>query len=102
MKVHLRSLVGTSIEHGVVESFYRFDPTKEHDKSEIIDVILSNIWKRLDEVVDFREENDNMKPKRIGFETVPAVAEKAPLEEVLDPNVEEQRRNSLTRRYRLG
>ena len=73
MRVHLKNVVHSAIEKGVVVGYHRVSklPARKRKNSDVvINTILTGIWESLDGIIDFADddsESSEKKPRNIGF-----------------------------------
>ena len=81
MRVHLRNVVQSAIERGLVVGHHRVSKlpkTQQKDMDAFVDTMMKSVWESLDGIIDFRDDdeevgNDDGRP-RIGFQSVDAVS----------------------------
>ena len=83
MRVHLRNVVQSAIERGLVMGHHRvtkLSKPQQKDMNMVVDTMMKSVWESLDGIIDFRDDDDttgqedNERP-RIGFQSVDAVAD---------------------------
>jgi len=81
MRVHLRNVVYSALERGLVMGYHRVNKLPKHqqkNKDSVINAVMKSLWESLDKVIDFRddetEEKDEPLERAIGFQSVDAVA----------------------------
>lgn len=83
MRVHLKNVVQSAVERGVVVGYHRINSlpkTKRANNDIMIDTMLTSIWESLDGIIDFRDDdeddggNGKSAHKKIGFEHTDAVS----------------------------
>jgi hypothetical protein len=81
MQVHLKKVVQSAVERGVVVGYHRINnlsKTKRANTDVMVDTMLTSIWESLDGIIDFRDENDGenekLSRKTIGFQSTDAVS----------------------------
>lgn len=72
MRVHLKNVVHSAMERGVVVGYHRIDKLpqqKRSDSDTIVDTILASIWEALDGIIDFSDDDghDDDRRRPIGF-----------------------------------
>ena len=87
MRVHLRNVVQSAIERGLVVGHHRLtklSKSRQNDMDTFVDTLTKSVWESLDGIIDFRDddhaENDEEDGgrARIGFQSVDAIGEVAP------------------------
>lgn len=81
MRVHLRNVVHSAIERGLVVGHHRvgkLPKPQQKDMDAVVDTMMKSVWESLDGIIDFRDDdeevgNDDGRP-RIGFQSVDAVS----------------------------
>lgn len=84
MRVHLRNVVESALEKGVVKGQHRITklPKKKQENFDVVvNTMMKSIWESLDGIIDFTdddEEPDNTEvtKKPVGFHLVDAVSDK--------------------------
>lgn len=80
MRVHLRNVVQTAIERGLVVGYHRVHKLSKPQQKNIdvvVDTMLQSVWSSLDDIIDFRDddqESGDESQKRIGFGSVELIA----------------------------
>jgi len=81
MRVHLRNVVHSAIERGLVVGHHRVDKLakrQQKDMDMVVNVMVNSVWESLDKIIDFRDDEDETQESstrsRIGFHSVDAVA----------------------------
>lgn len=77
MRVHLRNVVYSAVERGVVMGQHRVGKLSKHKQKDIdlvVDTLMKSIWESLDDVMDFTDGSDEQddpseRPSQIGFHT---------------------------------
>jgi len=86
MRVHLRNVVRSAIERGLVVGHHRVNKLpklQQKDMDAVVDTMMKSVWESLDGIIDFRDEehdHDDMGGERsrsIGFQSVDAVSNAA-------------------------
>lgn len=86
MRVHLRNVVHSAIERGLVVGHHRvakLPKPQQKDMDAIVDTMMKSVWESLDGIIDFRDEDqdhegsDGERPRSIGFQSVDAVSNDA-------------------------
>lgn len=82
MRVHLRNVVESAIERGLVVGHHRVSKLPKQQQKDIdafVDTMLKSVWESLDGIIDFSDdgpesdENDDADRPRIGFHSVEAI-----------------------------
>ena len=90
MRVHLRNVVHSAIERGLVVGHHRVNKLtkpQQKDMDVVVDTMLKSVWECLDGIIDFRDDDEEMDGEgagrpRIGFHSVDAVSnEVLPIDE---------------------
>jgi hypothetical protein len=85
MRVHLKKVMQSAVEQGVVVGYHRIDKLPKNKRANtdvMVDTMLMSIWESLDGIIDFTddgEETESQK-KMIGFQAdavsmIPAISE---------------------------
>lgn len=84
MRVHLRNVVESALERGVVKGHHRITklPKKKQDDFDVVvDTMMKSIWESLDGIIDFTDDDEDSKDgpsgkdrAGIGFHTTDAVS----------------------------
>lgn len=85
MRVHLKNVVHSAMERGVVVGYHRITKlpkTKRNNSDVVVDTMLQSIWESLDGIIDFTDDDDEKSPDKhnhaIGFSTADAVGDTKP------------------------
>jgi hypothetical protein len=77
MRVHLRNVVESAVERGVVMGHHRVSKLprqKQKDPDVVVDTFLKSIWESLDGIIDFtddgleHDDEDKPSPRITGFQ----------------------------------
>lgn len=82
MRVHLRNVVHSAIERGLVVGYHRVNKLtkpQQKDMDVVVDTMLKSVWECLDGIIDFRDDDEEMDDEKagrpqIGFQSVDAVS----------------------------
>lgn len=84
MRVHLRNVVESALERGVVKGHHRITKLpkkKQEDFEVVVTTMMKSIWESLDGIIDFTDDDDEPDAKAgskertgIGFHSVEAVS----------------------------
>jgi hypothetical protein len=85
MRVHLRNVVHSAIERGLVVGHHRVNKLskpQQKDMDMVVDTMMKSVWESLDGIIDFRDDDeaahhddDEADRPRIGFQSVDAIAD---------------------------
>jgi fructose-1,6-bisphosphatase len=95
MRVHLRNVVHTAIERGLVVGHHRVSKLpkpQQKDMDAVVDTMMKSVWESLDGIIDFRDEEhdhhehgEDERARSIGFQSVDAVSN-----ETLTPELDDE------------
>lgn len=61
MRVHLKNVVQSALEKGVVVGYHRVEKLSKHKRSDmdaVVDTMMKSLWESLDGIIDFTDEDD--------------------------------------------
>lgn len=86
MKVNLHNIVSTAIERGLIDGYRQITAnTFQGDADTAVDRLYDSVWHYLQDVVNFKDEEEEKQARKIGFEHTSLVSDAE-----IEPDVEEE------------
>lgn len=76
MKVNLHNIVSTAIERGLIDGYRQISAnTFQGDADAAVDCLYDSVWQYLQDVVNFKDDDEEKQPRKIGFDHADAVGD---------------------------